>query len=98
MLLLSKISYSNCVITRTVLQVWDVEYSPADVVCRMCGGPLGNAVKNPGTKGKAWLLNKCGLQEASIRVKICSNLKCKTRHGFLDWKSGEMQGMIVAFC
>ena len=69
-------------------QIWDVECYPFDSHCRICSQPLNKAVKVSGSKGKPWLLTKCGLQEISIRVKVCPSGKCRTRLGFIDWRSG----------
>ena len=61
-------------------------YSPDDICCRFCEQILPNETKLSGSRGKAWLLNKCGLHEVEVRVKTCQ--KCQARHGFMNWRAG----------
>lgn len=53
-----------------LLQVWDNLYSPDDVNCRICGSDLPDSTKLSGSRGNAWLLNKCGLQYHTMTLPI----------------------------
>ena len=52
---------------------WPSEFLPSDSLCELCGHLLGNAVKQPGSDGEAFLVIASGVpfSQVEVRVKIC---------------------------
>ena len=60
---------------------WPKEFTPVDVICRLCGSSLHPPRCHPGSEGKAFLItNSNPFLPVNVKVKMCQNVACQAMH------------------
>ena len=60
---------------------WPKEFTPVDVICRLCGSSLHPPRCHPGSQGKAFLItNSNPFSPVNVKVRMCQNVACQAMH------------------
>ena len=60
---------------------WPKEFTPVDVICRLCGSSLHPPRCHPGSQGKAFLITKRNpFSAVNVKVRMCQNVACQAMH------------------
>ena len=60
---------------------WPKEFTPVDVVCRLCGSGLHPPRCHPSSQAKAFLItNSNPFSPVNVKVGMCQNVACQAMH------------------